>query len=121
MAVFRRASPRWDRTRTRLSSTASNKNCTLASGINIGTFNTNAAQLLALSYNIKFVTNYAGQTVGALGCTAYATAGLGSGSTVEQVRDAAIGLIDQTILGGTTTQTALGAMNLLLNCLNREA
>jgi len=94
--------------------------CKLATGINVGTFNTNASQLLALNYNIIFITNYTGQTIGALGCSAYVTAGLSSSSTVGAAVTAATGLVDQSSTGGTATQGALGAMNLLLNCLNRE-
>ena len=94
--------------------------CKLATGINVGAFNTNTSQLLAISYNIIFVGNYPGQTLGNLGCGAYVTAGLSTSSTVENARDAARGLVNQSSTGGTTTQTNIGAMNQLLGCLNRE-
>ncbi len=95
-------------------------NCTLATGINFGTLNTNASQTLALGYNIKLVTGYTGQTIGALGCGAYLTAGLLGTNTVNAAFAAAVTLIDGSASGGTTTQAQLGAMNLLLKCLNRE-
>lgn len=93
--------------------------CKLATGINVGTFNTNAAQLLALNYNVIFVPNYTGQTIGALGCTAIGT--LSSSSTVNDAIVAATTLVDGSSIGGTTTQADLGAMNTLLGCLNRES
>ena len=86
----------------------------------MGAFNTNGSQLLAISYNIIFVGNYPGQTIGNLGCGAYVTAGLSTSSTVENARDAAKALVDQSSTGGTTTQSNIGAMNQLLGCLNRE-
>jgi hypothetical protein len=96
-----------------------NAACRLATGINVGTFNTNAAQLLALNYNVIFVPGFSGQTIGALGCTA--TSGLTSASTVNEVIANATALVDGSSTGGGTTQAALGAMNTLLGCLNREA
>jgi hypothetical protein len=100
------------------------KDCTVATGINTGTLNTNSAQTLALAYNIGLVSGFTGQTLGALGCGAYAAAaGLTSASTVNDTFTAAVALIDKSYSGavGATTQTQLGNMNLLLNCLNREA
>jgi hypothetical protein len=96
-------------------------NCSLATGINIGTLNTDAAQALALWYNIRFVGGFAGQTITALGCSAYLTASLTGANTVNDALAAAINLINHSASGGTTTQAQLGAMNLLLNCLNRES
>jgi hypothetical protein len=98
-----------------------NAGCTLATGINVGTFNTNAAQTLALGYNIKLVANYTGQTIGALVCSAYVNAGLTAASTVNDAFNTAVGLVNTSAAGGTTTQGQLGAMNQLLGCLNREA
>ena len=98
-----------------------NAACTLATGINVGTFNTNAAQTLALGYNIKLVTNYTGQTIGGLGCGAFVTAGLTAASTVNAAFAASVGLVNTSAAGGTTTQAQLGSMNALLGCLNREA
>jgi len=86
-------------------------------GINLGSLNTLLAQTLALSYNIKYIDHYAGQTVAELGCGS-------STDTVEVVRDAANALIKnaQKNNGTTTvTQGQIGAMNTLLGCLNREA
>jgi hypothetical protein len=97
------------------------KDCTLATGINVGTLNTNSSQTLALGYNIKLVSGFTGETIGALLCSAYVTAGLTSASTVNQAFSAAVGLIDGSASGGGTTQAQLGAMNQLLGCLNREA
>jgi hypothetical protein len=95
--------------------------CTLAAGINKGSFNTLAAQTLALGYNIKLVGGYDGQSIGQLQCQAYLTAGLTSASKVQDAFNAAVALINNSASGGTTTQSQIGAMNLLLNCLNREA
>jgi hypothetical protein len=111
-------------------------NCTttasLDSGINGASMNTLLSQTLALSYNIKFVTNYAGQTIQGLGCTAVSpltsafngNPALGPTSTVEQVRDYSNSLIGHAIKNNgslTVTQGQIGAMNTLLGCLNREA
>jgi len=98
----------------------SSSDCTLAAGINKASLNTLAAQTLALGYNIKLVSGYTGQTIGTLQCSAYVTAGLSSSSTVNQAFTAAVSLINGSASGGTTTQTQIGAMNQLLNCLNRE-
>jgi hypothetical protein len=98
-----------------------NADCQLATGINKGSFNTLAAQTLALGYNIKLVSGYTGQTIGQLQCSAYLTAGLTGTSTVNDAFSAAVALINGSIPNGSTTQAQIGAMNLLLNCLNREA
>ena len=103
-----------------------NANCTLATGLNIGTFNTNAAQLLALNYNKKYVANFSGNTIGALGCSAYVTAavtatGLTTTSNIQAVITAATGVVNTSAAGGTTTQGTMGALNSLIGCLNREA
>jgi hypothetical protein len=87
--------------------------CKLATGINKASLNTLAAQTLALGYNIKLVSGYSGQTVGALQCT-------GTGS-VNDAFTAAVTLINGSSTGGGTTQGQIGAMNTLLGCLNREA
>jgi len=96
-------------------------NCTLATGVNINSLNTLAAQTLALGYNIKLVAGYAGQTVAGLGSTAFLTAGLSGTSTVQDAFNAAVALINGSAAGGTTTQGQIGAMNALLGSLNREA
>ncbi len=95
------------------------KDCSLASGINIGSLNNVSSQTLALGYNIKLVTGYTGKTIGALGCTP--VSGLSLASTVNQVFTAAVGLINGSAALGSTTQAQLGAMDTLLGCLNREA
>jgi hypothetical protein len=87
--------------------------CKLATGINKASLNTLAAQTLALGYNIKLVSGYSGQTVGALQCT-------GTGS-VNDAFTTAVTLINGSSTGGGTTQGQIGAMNTLLGCLNREA
>ncbi len=97
------------------------KDCTLATGINEGSLNTLAAQTLALGYNIKLVSGFTGQSIGVLGCAANLTAGLTASSTVNGAFAAAVNLIDHSASGGSTTQAQIGAMNLLLGCLNREA
>jgi len=96
-------------------------NCTLATGVNINSLNTLAAQTLALGYNIKLVAGYAGQTIAGLGSTAFLTAGLTGTSTVQDAFNAAVALINGSAAGGTTTQAQIGAMNALLGSLNREA
>lgn len=96
------------------------KDCTVATGINTGTLNTNSAQTLALGYNIKLVTQFSGESIASLGCLAYLTAGLTGSNTVTDAFAKAVTLIDGSAAGGTTTQTQLGTMNLLLNCLNRD-
>jgi hypothetical protein len=97
------------------------KDCTLATGINENSLNTLSAQTLALGYNMKLVLGYTSQSIGVLGCTAYLTAGLTASSTVNNAFAAAVNLIDHSASGGSTTQAQIGAMNLLLGCLNREA
>jgi hypothetical protein len=96
-------------------------NCTLATGVNINSLNTLAAQTLALGYNIKLVAGYDGQTIAGLGSTAFLTAGLTGTSTVQAAFNAAVALINGSAAGGTTTQAQIGAMNALLGSLNREA
>jgi hypothetical protein len=100
-------------------SSTAGANCALFSGINIGTFNTNASQLLALGYNINLVSGFTGQTIGGLGCSAYLTAGLVATNTVNNAFAAAVSIVNTTTT--VNAQGALGAMNLLLNCLNRES
>ena len=80
-----------------------------------------SAQTLPLGYNIKLVSGYTGQSIALLGCTAYLTAGLTGSNTVNDAFNAAVALINGSASGGTTTQAKIGAMNLLLNCLNRES
>jgi len=99
-------------------------NCTasnlLDSGINVNSLNVLLAQTLALSYNIKWKTNYAGQSIAGLGCTNVS----GAGATVESARDYGNYLIGHSRKTGdavTVTQTQIGAMNTLLGCLNRES
>ena len=89
----------------------------LDSGINLNSLNVLLGQTLALSYNILYIDNYAGQTVADLGCGS-------STDTVEEVRDAANLLIQNAQRNNgtsTITQGQIGAMNTLLGCLNREA
>jgi hypothetical protein len=95
-------------------------NCSVASGLNVNSLNTHAAQTLALGYNIKLGSGYTGQTIGTLGCSAYLTAGLTAGSTVNAAFVAAVGLNNGSGTAGSTTQSAVGEMNALLGCLNRE-
>jgi hypothetical protein len=101
-------------------------NCTtssaLDSGINVSSMNTLLAQTLAISYNIKYVSGYAGQTISGVGCTAVSP--LTGTSTVQDARDRANYLIANAIKNhgsATVTQSQIGAMNTLLGCLNREA
>jgi hypothetical protein len=94
-------------------------NCSLATGINIHSLNTLAAQTLALGYNIKLVAGYDGQTISDLGCSPVGS--LTSSSTVGDAFAAAVALINGSASGGTTTQSQIGAMNTLLGCLNAEA
>jgi hypothetical protein len=98
-----------------------NKDCTSATGVNKGTLNTASAQTLALGYNIKII-GIGGQTIGSMGCGAYAAAvGLTESNTAQDAFTKAQSYIENSRPGGTTTQTNLGNINLLLNCLNREA
>ena len=81
-----------------------------------------SGQTLAISYNIKYVNNYAGQTIAALGCTAVSP--LTGASTVQAARDRANYLIQNAQKNNgtaTVTQSEIGAMNTLLGCLNAEA
>ena len=93
----------------------------LDAGINTNSFNVLLAQTLALSYNILYVSNYTGQTIGDLSCTAVSP--LTSASTVQQTRDYANSLIGNAkrSFGSVVTQSQIGAMNTLLGCLNRES
>ena len=94
----------------------------LDDGINTGSFNNLLSQTLALSYNILYQGGYAGQTLGALGCSGVGP--LTSGSTVEQARDYANYLIGNAMknAGDVISQSQIGDMNGLLgNCLNAEA
>jgi len=98
--------------------------CTLSPDLNFNTLNVLVAQTLALSYNILelggVTTGFAGQTLASLACTGFATAGLSGISTVEDARDVANALINLSGSDPGTTQSAAGAMNALLGCLNRE-
>ena len=74
------------------------------SGINANSLNTLLGQTLAISYNIKYVNNYAGQTIAALGCTAVSP--LTGASTVQAARDRANYLIQNAQKNdGTATVT----------------
>ena len=95
------------------------QNCTLASGVNINSLNTLAAQTLALGYNIKLVSGFTGQPLSALGCAP--VNGLTGASTVNDAFNKAVALINGSASGGTTTQTQIGLMNTLLGCINAEA
>ena len=98
------------------------QNCSsLDSRISKNSFNTLLAQTLALSYNIRYVDHYAGQSIGDLGCTP--VGGLTSASKVEDVLDDANQLIGnaKSGYGSTVTQGQIGDMNTSLGCLNREA
>jgi hypothetical protein len=93
----------------------------LDAGINTNSFNVLLAQTLALSYNIKYIAGYDGQTIGGLGCAPVGT--LTSDSTVQEVLDYANSIIGnaKSGFGTTVTQTQVGALNALLGCLNAEA
>jgi hypothetical protein len=91
----------------------------LSDALKAGTLGTLAAQTLALTYNIQKITNYSGQTLGALSCSAVLS--LTPSSTVNDALVLANSLIENSVFGGTTTQAQAGAMNTLLgDCLNRE-
>jgi hypothetical protein len=96
-------------------------NTTPSPGINKGSLNTLAAQTLALGYNLDSVLRpgFAGQTIGALGCSVTGTS-LGTGDTVDAAFTTAVGLINGSY-AGSTTQAQIGAMNSLLGCINAEA
>jgi len=92
------------------------------SGINTNSFNVLLAQTLALSYNNLYKTGFAGQTIGGMGCTAFAP--LTSASTTQAVQDYANYLIGNAISNNGSaviTQTMIGNMNTLLGCMNAEA
>jgi hypothetical protein len=93
--------------------------CKLATGININSLNTLAAQTLALGYNIKLVAGFTGQPLSALNCAP--VLGLTGASTVNDAFAKAVSLIDGSSTGGATTQTQIGLMNTLLGCINAEA
>ena len=98
----------------------SSKDCTAASGINIGTLNTAASQTLALGYNRKIVWAGLNPTLTQLVCGTFSVPGVTTSSTLSQVFAIAVGLINGSIPGGATTQSQLGALNQLLGCVNRE-
>lgn len=101
---------------------SSSSNCTRASGLNESTLNTLAAQTLALSYNIKFLTGYTGQTLSGLGCSVPSgLSGVTTSSTVNSVLTLANSLLGSSASGGSTTQTQANAMNTLLGCFNSES
>jgi hypothetical protein len=93
----------------------------LDTGINGNSMNTLLGQTLALSYNILYKTGFAGQTIGAMGCTAVGT--LTSTSTVQDARTYANYLIQNAkkSYGAVITQSQIGLMNTLLGCMNAEA
>jgi hypothetical protein len=102
--------------------TQCNASTKLDNGINSGSFNVLLSQTLALSYNILYIDNYAGQTIADLGCTAVSP--LPGTSTVQAARDQANSLIGNAIKNNgsaTVMQGQIGAMNSLLGCLNAEA
>jgi len=79
-----------------------------------------AAQTLGLTYNIKFISGFAGQTLAQLGCAPpSALTSLSSSSKVEDVLALANSLIANSTKGGSTTQVQASAMNSLLTCVNR--
>jgi len=96
-----------------------NAACTVAAGVNANSLNTLSGQTLALGYNIKLVTGFTGQQIGALGCTP--VNGLSNTSTVNDAFNTAVSLINGSAAGGTTTQSQIGLMNTLLGCVNAEA
>jgi hypothetical protein len=93
--------------------------CKLATGININSLNTLAAQTLALGYNIKLVAGFTGQPLSALNCAP--VLGLTGASTVNDAFAKAVSLINGSSTGGATTQSQIGLMNTLLGCINAEA
>src|SRR5262249_40849465 len=102
------------------SSTAT-ANCTLATGVQFNSLNTNAAQTLALGYNIKLTPGSTNQPLGAFvtaSCpvTVITATGLATTDTVNTAFSTAVGLINGSASGGTTTQAKLTAMTALLNC-----
>lgn len=92
-----------------------------SNGLQSNTLEVLMAQTLALSYNIKYIGCYSGQTVSALGCgSLLAPAGLPANATVNNVLTAANTLIGNSTSTGTTTQAQASAMINLISCLNRE-
>jgi hypothetical protein len=100
------------------------QDCKINTGLNRGTLNTLAAQTLALGYNLKpaLLPGFAGQHIGDLGCSVTGTT-LSLTDTVDQAFTAAVALIDKTypLASPAITNGDLGAMNVLLNCINAEA
>jgi hypothetical protein len=94
-------------------------------GINLGSFNVLLAQNLALGYNNLYKSGFAGQTIGAMGCTAVGT--LTSASTTQDAQAYANYLIGNAIKTSATNNSAvisqgqIGAMNTLLGCMNTES
>jgi hypothetical protein len=89
-------------------------------GINTASLNTLLGQTLALSYNNLYKSGFAGQTIGAMGCTAVGT--LTPTSTTQDAQTYANYLIANAKLGApVVTQSQIGAMNTLLGCMNAEA
>ena len=69
----------------------------------VNSFNTLLSQTLALSYNNLYKTGFVGQSIGAMGCAAFAP--LTSASTTQQVQAYANLLIGEVIkTGGTNTR-----------------
>lgn len=87
----------------------------------VGAINNLLAQTLALKLNIQFIAGFAGQTIGAMGCTPVGT--LSSTSTVEDVLAYANALIGNMKSGApVVTQQQIGDLNGLLGqCINIEA
>jgi hypothetical protein len=98
-----------------------NKDCTTATGVNSNTLNTAAAQTLALGYNIKLIWGALDPTVAQFGCATFNTPGVQLTTKVSGVFTVAVGLINGSPSGGSTTQAQLGALNQLLGCLNKES
>ena len=97
------------------------QDCSLATGVKIGALNTASGQTLALHYNTRIVTGYAGQTITGLVCDAYLPGtGLSGINTVGDALTWAISVLNGSGSGGLSTQTEVGALNALLGCLNRE-
>jgi hypothetical protein len=67
----------------------------------------------------RTVPGFAGQPLGALGCTP--VNGLTAASTVNDAFNKAVSLINGSASGGSTTQSQIGLMNTLLGCINAEA
>ncbi len=100
--------------------------CQTSDSLNQGTLEILMAQTLALSYNIRYITCYTGQTVSALGCASLLNPilGLPPSATVNDVLAVANFLIGHSLPTSPapqTTQAEAGAMNALLGCLNEES